>query len=582
MFRHGNNDRQQRRDLFSSLTLSILNHSSPQSNPHTHLTHARASDILLRARKMPPQLRPRKRDPAPRDPAPPKSRKRPASGEEPHDQQPKKKRPRRSGAASSNPSSTLVPRKQCLAARRVFAITELIEKIFLECDQATLLTSVCRVSKQWHSIIQTSTPIQQALFFLPIQDNPRCPAGPMSNPILAKHFSYFFSTSRASQCHHVHGFPDLDFYAMFGVRFPSVRTEPVEPDGQDTTRMSTRSMRRANLLTSEEGDDGNGESDGQVDNVSTTASCGTTSSSDPPSSSSIRHKGPRAKKWKSITEWPEKDTAKLELYLREGASWRRMLVRQPPVKRLAYAERTLVEVNYALHPHYDYYKGLLESPTAVKSGPSGPLPMSVTTPFNVATGGLRMDTLYDTVHLNLSRTTIKDAADNPEETFLESRFHVFWDGVPKTLDCPDDRMRSQIRRAVGKAGKETVVVQILAMERPLNHRIPSTSEVVQSFGTRFRSQETVGDPHFVHKKGTHAITGPNWLKKKWVSDRVDEAGLMLHWADMTDEFDEFDEFDDFDAFLFQDFLDHHMMGLYDYMDADFGWDVWDEHYHDFA
>ncbi|MBE3049970.1 hypothetical protein IMZ48_47215 [Candidatus Bathyarchaeota archaeon] len=518
---------------------------------------------------MPPQLRPRKRDLAP-----PKSRKRAALAGQLQDQQPKK-RACKSGVAASSLSSPAPP-KQCLAARSVFGITELIEKIFLECDQATLLTSVCRVSKQWHSIIQTSTPIQQALFFLPIQDNPRSSAGPMSNPILAKHFSSFFSTSRASQCPHVHGFPDLDFYPMFDVQFPVLRPEPVDLDDQDTTSTPMQSARRS--LRNGKFRDDNEESDAQGDNIPTTATAG---SSEPPSSSSSRHKGPRPKERRSAPRWPPKDTAKLERYLRDGASWRRMLVRQPPVKRLAYAERALVEVNYAVHPHYDYYKGLLESRTTLKPADSGPLPMSITTPFTVATGGLRMDTLYDTVHLNLSRTTIKDAADNPEATFLESRFHVYWDGVPKSIDCPDDRMRSQIRRAVGKAGKETVVVQILAMERPLNHRISTTPEIVKTFGTRFRSQEATGDPHFVHKKGTHAITGPNWLKKKWVSDRIDDAGFMLHWADLTDEFDEFDEFDDFDAFLFQDFLDHHMMGMYDYMDHDFGWDAWDEHYHDF-
>ncbi|KAL2113846.1 hypothetical protein VUR80DRAFT_1971 [Thermomyces stellatus] len=516
---------------------------------------------------MPPQLRPRKRDPAPAT-----SRKRPASSQERQGQQ-TKKRARRSVAASSR-TSTSAP---CLAARRVFSITELIEKIFLECDQVTLLTSVCRVSKHWHSIVQTSTPVQQALFFLPIQNNPKCSAPPMNNPILAKHFPHFFSTSRMNQCHHVHGYPDFEFYSMFGVHFPSVRAELVDPDDQTTTS-TTQSARRNHTDSNNTGnDDANGESDSQGENISTTANRG---SSGPSSASSARVGGSRPKKWKTVPSWRPKDSAKLERYFRNGASWRRMLVRQPPVKSLAYAERTLVEVNYDHHPHYDYYKGLLEYPTSLKAADAVALPMSITTPFIVATGGLRMDTLYDTVHLNLSRMTIKDPAGNPEKTFLESRFHVFWDGVPKALDCPDERMRSQIRRAVAKAGKETVVVQILAMERPVNHRIPTVPEVVQSFGTRFRSQEAVGDPHFVHKRGSHAITGPDWLTKKWVSERVDDAGFMLHWADLTDEFEELDGFDDLDAFLFQDFLDHHLMGLYDYMDHDFGWDVWDEHYHD--
>ena len=483
---------------------------------------------------------------------------------------------------------------QYLTAHHVFGITELIEKILLECDQKTLLTSACRVSKRWHSVIQTSTQIQQALYFLPVHDDARHAAKPVSNPRLMEHFTYFFSPRRAGQCHHVQGFPELDFYPMFDVRFPSVRAEPAD---QNTAETSEKPVNPERQDSSEEDDeDGNvgtaskpttngakaGSSSGKQGNTSA-GSHGNGSTSDPSAPSRGKHGNHRPSKWKSVTVWPPKDTAKLERYFREGASWRRMLVRQPPVKRLAYAERTLVDVNYAVHPHYDYYKALLESPTAAKPADASSLPMSITTPANASTGGLRMDTLYDTVHLNLSRMTIKDPRDNPEETFLESRFHVHWNGVPKSADCPDDRMRSQIRRAVGKAGKETVVVQILAAERPLNHRILTTPEVVQCFGPRFRSQEAVGDPHFLHKKGTHAITGPDWLKKKWVSDRIDDAGFMMHWTDMTDDFDDLDDFDEFEPFMFQDLLDHHMMGLHDYlyMDHDLGWDVWDEYYHDF-
>lgn len=518
---------------------------------------------------MAPQLRPRKRDAEA-----PKSRKRSSSAGRQQTQQPKK-RSRRSIAASVNSSSS-TPSRRCLAACRVFGITELIEKIFLECDQATLLTSVCRVSKEWHSIVQTSTPIQQALFFLPIPDSPTCSAPPLSNPILAKHFSYFFTSMRHTQCHHIHGFPDLDFYNMFNVSHlsPGLLGQPGsgETDSEDDED-DTSGKPAADRITAN-------DSDGQ-DNSSITVQVGSISAGRPSSSTRSRYNGSRSRKRNTLTENASQEKDKLDRYFRAGASWRRMLVRQPPAQRLAYAERTFVFVNYDIQPHYDYYKGLLESPMSAKAANVDSLPLSITTPFNVATGGLRMDTLYDTVQLNLSRMTIRNPASNPEGTYLESKFHVFWGGVPKTADCPDDRMRSQIRRAVGKAGKETVVVQILAEERPMNHRMPTKPKKhVQSFGPLFRSQEAAGDPHFIHKKGTHAITGPNWLKKKWVSERTDDAGFMLHWADLTDEFDDFDDLEDFDAYLFQDLLDHHMMGLHDFIyDPEFGWDVWDDHYY---
>ncbi|SPN97034.1 uncharacterized protein DNG_00550 [Cephalotrichum gorgonifer] len=547
---------------------------------------------------MSPTLRPRKQAAAPAPAPAPKSGKRSVSSTASglgQDEKPSKRARFTRTTALSYKSSASASSERSDASQCVFGVTELMEKILLECDQETLLTSACRVSTRWHSVIQTSTLIQQALFFLPIHENPKCSMDPLKNPILEKHFAYFFSSRNTSQCHHIHGLPEMDFYTMFDVRIPPFRAEAIDPNAQHGTGTRDHPVDLDRVFTGE-GDTGDDDGDGDTKNTSETngpmttglssqgdkTPVASTNTSDLPDSSCPRHSNPQPAKWRPVAQWPTRDTAKLERYLREGASWRRMLVRQPPVKRLAYAERTLVDVNYAVHPHYDYYKALLESPTTTRAVGMAALPMSITTPANVATGGLRMDALYDTVHLNLSRMTIKDPAEKPEETYLESRFHVCWSGVPKSLDCPDDRMRTQIRRAVGKAAKETVVVQILAVERPLNHRMPATLQLVRCFGTRFRSQEAVGDPHFVHKRGTHAITGPDWLKKKWVSDRIDDAGFLLHWTDMSDELDEFDEFDDFDAFLFQELLDHHMMGLDDYLDTDhdFGWDPWDEQYLD--
>ncbi|CZT18273.1 uncharacterized protein RCC_04118 [Ramularia collo-cygni] len=51
------------------------------------------------------------------------------------------------------------------AMDNVFGIAELAEKIFLECRIQDLLVSYQRVNKQWHDIITSSKRLQQALFF---------------------------------------------------------------------------------------------------------------------------------------------------------------------------------------------------------------------------------------------------------------------------------------------------------------------------------------------------------------------------------------------------------------------------------
>ncbi|KAI0146884.1 hypothetical protein GGR57DRAFT_478651 [Xylariaceae sp. FL1272] len=48
--------------------------------------------------------------------------------------------------------------------KRVFPIPELLESILLHLDQKTLLLSALRVCKTWHTLINTSTPIQQILY----------------------------------------------------------------------------------------------------------------------------------------------------------------------------------------------------------------------------------------------------------------------------------------------------------------------------------------------------------------------------------------------------------------------------------
>ncbi|KAI1190618.1 hypothetical protein F5B17DRAFT_385892 [Nemania serpens] len=53
----------------------------------------------------------------------------------------------------------------------VFAIPELLEAILLQLDITSLLVSASRVNKMWNHLIETSPAIQQALFFQPVQDH---------------------------------------------------------------------------------------------------------------------------------------------------------------------------------------------------------------------------------------------------------------------------------------------------------------------------------------------------------------------------------------------------------------------------
>ncbi|KAM0814533.1 putative F-box domain-containing protein [Seiridium cardinale] len=53
------------------------------------------------------------------------------------------------------------------AIANVFSIVELLEAILLQVDMATLLVSASRVSRAWHNVMMNSIAIQQALYFKP-------------------------------------------------------------------------------------------------------------------------------------------------------------------------------------------------------------------------------------------------------------------------------------------------------------------------------------------------------------------------------------------------------------------------------
>ena len=58
----------------------------------------------------------------------------------------------------------------------VFAICELLEAILLDVDMRTLLVSVQRVCKRWNAVIASSPPLQRRLFFLPSFPRSSCEA----------------------------------------------------------------------------------------------------------------------------------------------------------------------------------------------------------------------------------------------------------------------------------------------------------------------------------------------------------------------------------------------------------------------
>lgn len=78
----------------------------------------------------------------------------------------------------------------------VLAVPELLEAIFCHVDMKTLLLSIPRVNMKWNSIVSTSPAVQQALFFRPISSN-RDECGkdgpePILNPLLIEKFGSCF------------------------------------------------------------------------------------------------------------------------------------------------------------------------------------------------------------------------------------------------------------------------------------------------------------------------------------------------------------------------------------------------------
>ncbi len=84
---------------------------------------------------------------------------------------------------------------------RLFTIVELLERVLLEVDMATLLTAAQRVCRQWHQLISLSPAIQQHLYLIPVPTEYTSRLAHtlhrphQRNPLLQKHFPCFFEDS---------------------------------------------------------------------------------------------------------------------------------------------------------------------------------------------------------------------------------------------------------------------------------------------------------------------------------------------------------------------------------------------------
>ncbi|KAK7994620.1 hypothetical protein PG991_016208 [Apiospora marii] len=83
------------------------------------------------------------------------------------------------------------------AMARFVGTTELMEQVFLQSDQQTLLTSLQRVCCRWHDIIRESPALQIYLFLKPAPA--REGLEPILNPLLVTKFPYFFTRVQHQQ-----------------------------------------------------------------------------------------------------------------------------------------------------------------------------------------------------------------------------------------------------------------------------------------------------------------------------------------------------------------------------------------------
>ncbi|KAI0539147.1 hypothetical protein GGR58DRAFT_500408 [Xylaria digitata] len=201
---------------------------------------------------------------------------------------------------------------------RVLFIPELLELILLQLDMATLLVSATRVSKTWKTVIDTSVSIQQTLYFKASLEPGT--GYPTVNPLLKKRFGHCFFDSGDfyGYLRRANSFYSIPWTLSGGVG-PRVRdpTEdrPAYPRGPQTSEMTTQQLLEIHIAC--------------------------------------------------------------EKFTRKEASWRKMLVSQPPPPCLGYLFMEADPVHF-FGPHWVWTTLIYPN-----TGPSLP--------------GLRMGTLYDIV-----------------------------------------------------------------------------------------------------------------------------------------------------------------------------------------
>jgi hypothetical protein len=216
------------------------------------------------------------------------------------------------------------------AMEAVFATTELHEAILLCLDMQTLLISALRVNRKWNRVIQQSPRLQRALYFQPIAvfQADSATSERTCNPLLAKKFGPHFFNS-VNETYYVR--EANSFYALPWT--PTAAKEIEIPDLRGEINQALRYSTNPR---------GVAESD-----VQTVAN----------------------------------ERALRRHFTRRGASWRRMLVCQPPLPRLGYFSAD----NRSL------YLGTLTPMRAVSVAM-----VDLESHMDTA-GGLRMGFLYDQV-----------------------------------------------------------------------------------------------------------------------------------------------------------------------------------------
>lgn len=95
----------------------------------------------------------------------------------------------------------------------VLSVRRILERILLDLDMRTLLTSAPRVNRFWNFLTRDSRPIQEALFFQPVKSRSHESTIILLNPLLAEAFPGIFQRNSIVFPEHTeskHTFDTLD------------------------------------------------------------------------------------------------------------------------------------------------------------------------------------------------------------------------------------------------------------------------------------------------------------------------------------------------------------------------------------